>query len=138
MITFKQFIAEKSMTVYHSTNDAGLDSIETRGFRPQPNENRLFPGTVSFTFYKNGYGGKHVIQAKLDVEESDILRLSMKDFWSKAGDGKVTPIELGKRWVADAKEQGKKVIVLKGVPSIGTEVAVLDVDAIGATSKVKP
>lgn len=129
-------ILNEAMTVYHSTSKEGLANINKQGFQAQANDKRLFPASVSFTLRPNSFGGKHSIKTKLDVQDNDILRLTMKEFWSKTKENEeVTPIELGKRWAKEAIANGKKVIIIKGVPEIGTEVCVLDVSVIAPTTK---
>jgi len=135
-VTFKQFIAE-DITAYHSTTGQGLSGIELHGFKPQSNQHRLFPHTVSFTYRPNEYGGNVLIKARLKFDEDDVLRLNMRKLWSiTRDDEEVTPLELGKRWVKRAQKEGKKVIIMTGVPGVGTEIAVLDVDVIRSTERI--
>lgn len=130
MITFKQFLIE-TRTLYHSTTDEGFANIELRGFQAQAGHARLFPNSVSFTLRPNEYGGRKIIKVKLNVQDKDILYLTMKEFWSKAESSEeITPLKLGERWVAQAKADDKSVIIIKGVPGIGTEVCVLDTSLI--------
>ena len=132
--------------LYHHTDKDSAKKISVGGFDiAKSKKERLFPNTISLTTKGSWNVGDGIVLNELSADNPVVVRVSGKaregeiELWDFASEGEeVSPMELGRRFVDWASEQGHDVIVARGVPGPGKEYAVLDPSKIKVKSKALP
>lgn len=124
---------DEAITVYHYSDS------EILSFEPQTKSDRLIPNSVSFG-KQGSWFGSHKYSVKLNPRKQMVVTLGEPkkgelSFWD-FGKETDTPLNRGKIIYDRAKGDGCDLIIVKEVPSIGTEYAVLDPSIIGQPKRL--